>query len=48
MKHPRRDHADQVLRDAGALAGASPNTVAHWVARRDAGELTSPPLAVAS
>jgi len=28
-------------RDAGELAGCSPNTVAHWVARRDAGELTA-------
>jgi hypothetical protein len=29
------------LRDAGELAGCSPNTVALWVARRDAGELTA-------
>jgi hypothetical protein len=28
------------FRDAGELAGCSPNTVAHHVARRDAGELT--------
>jgi len=28
-------------RDAGELAGCSPNTVEHWVARRDAGELTA-------
>jgi transposase len=28
-------------RDAGELAGCSPNTVADWVARRDAGELTA-------
>ena len=28
-------------RDAGELAGCSPNTVAQWVARRDAGELTA-------
>ena len=28
-------------RDAGELAGCSPNTVALWVARRDAGELTA-------
>jgi hypothetical protein len=28
-------------RDAGELAGCSPNTVAAWVAKRDAGELTS-------
>lgn len=31
----------QSLRDAGELAGCSPNTVAHWVARRDVGELTA-------
>ncbi|MGH9151656.1 MAG: IS21 family transposase [Acidimicrobiales bacterium] len=31
----------QSLRDAGELAGCSPHTVAHWVARRDAGELTA-------
>lgn len=31
----------QSYRDAGELAGCSPNTVAHWVARRDAGELTA-------
>ena len=29
------------FRDAGELAGCSPNTVAHWVSRRDAGELTA-------
>ncbi|MGQ0520343.1 MAG: IS21 family transposase [Actinomycetota bacterium] len=28
------------LRDAGELAACSPNTVAHWVARRDAGDLS--------
>ena len=31
----------QSYRDAGELAHCSPNTVAHWVARRDAGELTA-------
>lgn len=31
----------QSYRDAGELAGCSPNTVAHWVDRRDAGELTA-------
>jgi hypothetical protein len=31
-------------RDAGELASCSPNTVAHWVARRDAGELTAAPV----
>ena len=31
----------QSLRDAGELAGCSPHTVAHWVTRRDAGELTA-------
>lgn len=31
----------QSLRDAGELAGCSPNTVAHWVTRRDAGELSA-------
>lgn len=31
-------------RDAGELVGCSPNTVAHWVARRDAGELTATPV----
>jgi transposase len=30
------------LRDAGELAGCSHHTVAHWVAKRDAGELTTP------
>jgi hypothetical protein len=30
------------FRDAGELAGCSPNTVAHWVAVRDAGELEIP------
>ena len=48
MKH--REEIMQILeafdltnsyRDAGELAGCSPNTVAHWVARRDAGELTA-------
>lgn len=48
MKH--REEVMQILesfdltqsyRDAGVLAGCSPNTVAHWVARRDAGELTA-------
>ncbi|MGH9153528.1 MAG: IS21 family transposase [Acidimicrobiales bacterium] len=33
----------QSLRDAGQLAACSPNTVAHWVARRDAGELSEIP-----
>jgi hypothetical protein len=32
------------FRDAGELARCSPNTVAHWVARRDAGELTATPV----
>jgi hypothetical protein len=27
------------FRDAAELAGCSPHTVAHWVAKRDAGEL---------
>ena len=49
MKH--REEIMQILeafdltnsyRDAGELARCSPNTVAHWVARRDAGELTAP------
>lgn len=31
----------QSYRTAGELAGCSPNTVAYWVARRDAGELTA-------
>lgn len=31
----------QSYRDAGELAGCSPNTVAHWAARRDAGELSA-------
>lgn len=31
----------QSFRDAGELAGCSPNTVAHWVARREAGELAA-------
>ena len=48
MKH--REEIMQILeafdltnsyRDAGELARCSPNTVAHWVARRDAGELTA-------
>lgn len=48
MKH--REEIMQILeafdltrsyRDAGELAGCSPNTVAHWVARRDAGELSA-------
>lgn len=48
MKH--REEIMQILeafdltrshRDAGELAGCSPNTVGHWVARRDAGELTA-------
>ncbi|MEJ7583973.1 MAG: IS21 family transposase, partial [Acidimicrobiales bacterium] len=48
MKH--REEVMQILeafdltssyRDAGELAGCSPNTVADWVARRDAGELTA-------
>lgn len=48
MKH--REEIMQILeafdltrsyRDAGELAGCSPNTVAHWVERRDAGELTA-------
>jgi transposase len=30
------------LRDAGELAGCSHHTVAHWVAKRDAGELPTP------
>jgi len=30
------------FRDAGELAGCSPNTVAHWVGARDAGTLHSP------
>jgi len=30
------------LRDAGELAGCSPNTVAHWVMERDAGTLEAP------
>ncbi len=34
----------QSQRDAGELAGCSPNTVALWLARRDAGELTAPPV----
>lgn len=51
MKH--REEIMQILeafdltksyRDAGELAGCSPNTVAHWVARRDAGELTATPV----
>ncbi len=29
-------------RDAGELAGCSPNTVAHWVTARDAGTVASP------
>lgn len=32
----------QSYRDAGELAGCSHHTVAHWVARRDAGELPEP------
>jgi hypothetical protein len=32
-------------RDAGELAGCSPNTVALWVAKRDAGELTATTVA---
>lgn len=48
MKH--REEIMQILeafdltrsyRDAGELTGCSPNTVAHWVERRDAGELTA-------
>ena len=31
----------QCYRDAGELAGCDHKTVAHWVARRDAGELTA-------
>ena len=31
-------------RDAGELAGCSPNTVALWVTKRDAGELTAPAI----
>src|SRR5690348_3227051 len=31
-------------RDAGELAGCSPNTVALWVAKRDGGELSASPL----
>ncbi len=31
------------FRDAGELAGCSPNTVAHWVGARDAGTWTCPP-----
>ena len=31
------------FRDAGELAGCSPNTVAHWVTARDTGTLQSPP-----
>ncbi|MEA2704361.1 MAG: hypothetical protein QOD63_2306 [Actinomycetota bacterium] len=51
MKH--REEIMQILeafdltksyRDAGELAQCSPNTVAHWVARRDAGELTATPV----
>lgn len=51
MKH--REEIVQILeafdltrscRDAGELAGCSPNTVALWVARRDAGELTAAPV----
>lgn len=51
MKH--REEIMQILeafdltrsyRDAGELTGCSPNTVAHWVARRDAGELTAAPV----
>ncbi len=30
------------LRDAGELAGCSPNTVAHWVGARDAGTVATP------
>jgi len=30
------------LRDAGELAGCSPNTVAHWVTARDTGALVAP------
>jgi len=30
------------LRDAGELAGCSPNTVAHWVSARDTGALATP------
>lgn len=48
MKH--REEVMQILeafdltrsyRDAGELAGCAPNTVEHWVARRDAGELAA-------
>ena len=48
MKH--REEIMQILeafdltrsyRDAGELTGCSPNTVAHWVARRDGGGLTA-------
>ncbi|MGH9231515.1 MAG: IS21 family transposase, partial [Acidimicrobiales bacterium] len=34
----------QSYRDAGELAGCDHKTVAHWVARRDAGELTATPV----
>jgi hypothetical protein len=34
----------QSCRDAGELAGCDHKTVAHWVARRDAGELTATPV----
>ena len=36
----------QSLRGAAELAGVSHHTVAHWVARRDAGELSAPGEAV--
>ncbi|MDQ3573847.1 MAG: IS21 family transposase [Actinomycetota bacterium] len=51
MKH--REEIMQILeafdltrsfRDAGNLAGCSPNTVALWVTKRDAGELTASPV----
>ena len=34
----------QSYRDAGELAGCDHKTVAHWVARRDVGELTAAPI----
>ena len=34
----------QSYRAAGELAGCDHHTVAHWVARRDAGELTATPV----